>query len=202
MTQTGPELGDGGAGAIGLGDGAPGWGWVMWSLPGRGDGGVCWHQVEVCAGAHRCACRSGGLGDSQAVVRKGGPGMEAALKGVQVGPWVLGVLLGKTGEQRNRAGVAGHGTGEGRVLGESCSACFWKRDLGWKAYHPHPPTSSRPPGGSACDRRRGVSAGVIRGCGGDHTGSGWASRPVTGHLFCFVLIFGCAGSPWLHGLFL
>lgn len=59
-----------------------GGGVVMWSSVGRGDGGVCWHQVEVCAGAHRCACRVRRLGDSQAVVRNvGGPGMEAALKG-------------------------------------------------------------------------------------------------------------------------
>lgn len=49
-------------------------------------GGVC-RCAQVCAGVPAGAQR---LGDSQAVVRNvGDPGMEAALKGVEVGPWVL-----------------------------------------------------------------------------------------------------------------
>lgn len=50
--------------------------------------GIRWRCVQVPAGVPAGVRR---LGDSQAVVRNvGGPGMEAALKGVQVGPWVLG----------------------------------------------------------------------------------------------------------------
>ena len=68
-----------------------GGGVVMWSSVGCEDGGVCgikWRCAQVCAGVPVGAQR---LEDSQAVVRNvGGPGMEVALKGVEVGPWVLG----------------------------------------------------------------------------------------------------------------
>lgn len=87
MTRIGPESGGRHVHATLAETGAPGV-WVMWSSVGRGRRRVCllasgWR----CAGAQVCLQGSGRLGDSQAVVRNvGGPGMEAALKGVQVGP--------------------------------------------------------------------------------------------------------------------
>lgn len=131
---------------------------VMWSSVGRGGRRCLLASGGGVQSAHRC-CLQGPEAGRQSRLWLGAwevQAWEAALKGVQVGPWVLGALLGKrSGEQRNiEQEFAGHGTGGGQGSPGGSVRVFLEEET-WAGRHttPTPQQDSRPPGGSACDHQ-------------------------------------------------